>query len=66
MVQPKIRKLQYYSPRDQINIRITFISPVRHSQFGKIINFHGIDETGEIAIVNFGDFSDELLKFLKV
>lgn len=38
-----------------LNIRIVYKSDIRQTRVGSVFSFHGIDETGEIAFVVFGN-----------
>lgn len=42
------------------------MSEVRKTRGEDVFSFHGIDETAEISIVNFGKSCEAIAKFVKV
>lgn len=49
-----------------LKIRVTYISNVRNTKIGNVINFHGMDDTGEISFYTFGESCHGIYNYLKV
>lgn len=49
-----------------LTLRIAYLSEVRNTRIGNVISFHGIDETGQIALVTYGKNCEFVSNFIKV